>query len=197
MSFKNLIHLLILFVLLSSCKHTVEEQLNTAKAYYDNNQFTQAIIIYDRIISDNQGLEITYFNRGLCYYELGKYGRALDDFNKVIHMRSDGDAKHALNKDFIYAGIEAKGQVPYLDALYQRGLTKYYMDSLLSAFNDFKTCIENKYDNESNCYLYLGNIYLKYRDNIKACEMLHKAKASGRMKVDIDNATRWLQTYCK
>lgn len=44
-------------------------------------KYAEAVAAFDRAIDFNTGLGQAYFERGVCYYKLGQYHRAMDDFN--------------------------------------------------------------------------------------------------------------------
>ena len=44
-------------------------------------KYAEAVAVFDQAIDFNTGLGRVYFERGVCYYKLGQYRRAMDDFN--------------------------------------------------------------------------------------------------------------------
>jgi tetratricopeptide (TPR) repeat protein len=92
-------------------------------------------------------------------------------------------------------GDEARFQVPFEDALYQRAGAKTQIDSLESAFNDFQLLIERNYK-KSNCSAWQGFLYLQVGDTQKACACFQKAKNLAETDLDKGEAEQALGTYC-
>jgi tetratricopeptide (TPR) repeat protein len=99
------------------------------------------------------------------------------------------------NQNMPYDNEEVRGQVPYLEALYERAIAKYHMDSIKSSFSDFQVCIDNNYE-ASNCALWQGNLWYKIGKKNKACDGYRKAKELAMEADDIKEADIMIDTYC-
>jgi len=188
----KLIKKLILLVLLfSSCKAN-ENLLEDAYQLSKEKKYSDAIKIYDEVILDNNKIQLAYYSRGICYFNLENYSKALADFNKVMSLQTYGDAIITYNDKLPYSKEEDRTQVSYFDALYQRAQVKFYMDSIKSSFTDFQILIDNNYEMKSNCILWEGTLFIKSGNKTKACEYFEKAKELGD-----DEANEMIATYCK
>jgi serine/threonine-protein phosphatase 5 len=197
MSIKLLFSILTCLILFSSCKETNEQLLDKAYDLSKEKNYDKAIEVYSKVIKSNNKLQLAYYNRGFAYLGLKKYDKALWDFNKVMALQTHGSFIITYNQDSPFANEEAKAQVPYNDALYQRAQVKYFMDSLKSSFIDFQTLVDNSYEEKSNCVLWQGTIYVRSGKTDKACEYFDKAKQFALTDDDRNEADKMLQTYCR
>jgi len=198
MNSKPIFIILTAFCLLNSCKQTNEQLFDKGYKLSKQKKYDKAIETYTEIIERNGKLQLAYYNRGFAYSAIKKYNRALDDFNKVMSLQTFGDSKiiFTLNQDSPFADEEARAQVPYDDALYERALTKYSMDSLKSSFIDFQTLIDRGYHEKSNCILWQGTICARAGKLDKACDYFAKAKQSALSDDDNKDADEMIKTYC-
>lgn len=195
MNFRTLF-LSLLLIAFASCKQSTDQLFDDAYQLTKDKQYEQALTIYNKLIQQNNKLQLAYYNRGFCYSELKRYDKALADFNKVMSLQQHGDVIITFNKDMPYADEEVRTQVPYNDALYQRAQVKYHMDSLRSAFVDFKVLIDNDYIEKSNCLIWQGNIWIRDGKDDKACESYQKAKAIAATEEDRMDADGYIKEYC-
>lgn len=196
MSIKPIFSLVILLFLFESCTQTNEQLVHEAIQVSKQKKYDKAIEIYTKVINRNNKLQVAYYNRGLDYLAIKKYNEALADFNKVMSLQKHGDAIITYNTNTPYADEEARAQVPYYDALYQRAQVKYCMDSLKGAFIDFQTLIDNNYEGKSNCILWQGTIYIKSGKIDKACDCFDKAKQFALNEDNRKEADEMIKTYC-
>ena len=161
-------------------------------------KYEKAIEIYDALLERNARLQLAYYNRGICEMELKKYPSALDDFDRVINLQTNGGGNVilVLNKDMPFATDEAKAQVSYYDALYERAQVQFYLDSLDKSFTDFQTVVVNDANHKSNCLLWLGIIYNRKGNLDKACEYFKNAKATAVNSIDIKQADQLIDRNC-
>lgn len=204
MSLKTFISCIATLVVFISCAQTIEgsqlssieKSLDEAYNLYNEKKYDEAIAIYSMVISRNNKIQLAFYNRGLAYLNIKDYKKALSDFNQVMTLQRLGDFIITYNEDFPFASEEARAQVPYNDALYQRAQVKYHMDSLKSSFQDFFTLVEDSYNEKSNCLLWLGTILYRSRKPEKACEYFEKAKAVAFTEVEKQDADLMIETYC-
>lgn len=114
-----------------------------------------------------------------------------------MSLQTHGSFIFTLNEDSPFADEEARAQVPYNDALYQRAQVKYFMDSLKSSFIDFQTLVDNNYEEKSNCLLWQGTIYIRSGKTDKACTYFDNAKQVALTNSDINEADKMIATYCR
>ena len=58
-----------------------ENLLAKGRQLFSDADYANAAKAFDRVIDFNTGFGQAYFERGVCYYQLGQYHRAMDDFN--------------------------------------------------------------------------------------------------------------------
>lgn len=179
----------------ASCKQNETEVLQEAHDCYSNKQYNEAIKLYSQVLKQNRKNQPAYYNRGLSYSDLKQYSKALADFNSIISLQTHGNYIVKLNEELPYA--EAKTQIPYNDALYQRAIVKAEMDSIKSSFLDFQTLIENKYSEASNCLLWQGILWIKIKEPEKACDYFRKAKERALSNNESLEADRMINSYCQ
>ena len=197
MNIKRIFYLITFLGLCASCKETNEQRLDKRNKLSKEKNYDKAIEVYNTVIKNNSKLQLAYYNRGITYLGLKKYNKALWDFNKVMALQTHGDFIIIDNQDSPFANEEARTQVPYNDALYQRAQVKYFMDSLKSSFMDFQILVDNNYEEKSNCVLWQGALFIRGGKTAKACEYFEKAKQLAVTANDRDEASNMLKTHCK
>jgi tetratricopeptide (TPR) repeat protein len=170
--------------------------LNDALRLHKSGKYSEAIHLYNKILSRNARLQTVYFDRGLAYREQKRYGEALNDFNKIIELKGPGPVIVEINENFRDNSEESRSEIPYSDALYQRAQTKYLMDSLQSSFWDFQYLIDNNYEERSNCLLWQGDIYIRSGKKEKGCSMFQRAREVAKNNYDIEEANRMITANC-
>jgi hypothetical protein len=196
MSFKPIFIFLYFAFLLVSCKQTNEQLLDKGYKLSKQKKYDKAIKIYTEVINRNDKLQLAYYNRGFAYIATKQYNNALADFNKVMSLQTFGDIIMTYNQDSPIADEEARAQVPYDDALYQRAQVKYFMDSLASSFTDFQVLVNKGYQEKSNCILWQGTICVRGGKADKGCEYFEKAKQFALTDEDKKEADEMITTYC-
>lgn len=186
---------LILFIL-SSCKKTNTALFDEAYDLIKRNEFDKAINIYTDLVTRNKKFQLAYYNRGYCYYSIKNYSKALFDFNKVMELQTAGGFIFTMNNDSPFADEEAKYQVSYYDALYQRAQVNFYLEEDSAAFQDFNALIANNYAEKSNCYLWQGSIMLNWRDTAKSCSYFLNSQKFANNESIRQEAQKMLSMYC-
>jgi tetratricopeptide (TPR) repeat protein len=76
---------------------TPEELFEKGNQYYRNNEFEEAIEIYEDLITDGyEGVEL-YYNLGNSYYKLNKFGLAILNYERALKLSpGDEDIQHNL-----------------------------------------------------------------------------------------------------
>jgi len=196
MNLKPIITFITFLFLLASCKESNEQLLDKAYKLSKQKKYDKAIEINTEVIKRNSKLQLAYYNRGFDYMTIKNYPKALADFNKVMALQSHGNLIITYNKDSPLTDEEARAQVPYNDALYQRAQVKFYMDSLKSSYLDFQTLINNNYEEKSNCIIWQGTLWVKDGKTDKACDYFAKAKQFALTEDDKHEADEMIKTYC-
>jgi len=196
MNIKIIFGLLLTLFVLSSCKKTNDELFDEAYDLTKKNEYDKAIKVYTELIKRNKKLQLPYYNRGYCYYSKQDYSKALFDFNKVIELHTVGGFIFTLNSESPFASEEAKYQVPYYDALYQRAQVYFYLGKNNESFQDFNSLIANNYEEKGNCYLWQGSIILNNGDTSKACTYFASSKKYATNENVLQEAEKMLNAYC-
>ena len=152
--------------------------------------YNGAIKDYSKIIEINPENALAYLNRGKNKSRLENYYGAIEDYNLAI--KTKGNESIYLNKSknsLIKNGFEF--DVGMEEIRYERGFSRYKVDSLKTAFEDFDFCIQMSYE-LSDCYLWRGNIYLAYEQNNDACKDFKSALELGN-----SSASKSLKEYCE
>lgn len=197
MNTKIQVLLLLLCISAASCRLSNDQLLEKGNRLSRKGKFEEAIKVYSSLIKRSFKLQKPYYNRGLAYTELKQYDKALQDFNTIMQRHRQGDFIINYNADLPFADEETRFQVQYEDALYQRAIVKYEMDSLLSSFDDFRWLIAQVYEEKSNCLLWLGDIYLRYGKNAKACASFEEALLCAKTDDEKKEANQMIEGNCK
>ncbi|HMK32083.1 MAG TPA: tetratricopeptide repeat protein, partial [Nitrosopumilaceae archaeon] len=84
------------FILATTFAHivtiTAAQTLETAMSYQKNEQFTQAIVCYEEIISEEPYNISALFQLGHCYLAIGEKEKALDAFNSIVQIEPNAIA---------------------------------------------------------------------------------------------------------
>lgn len=152
--------------------------------------YNGAIEDYTRIIEIDPDNTLAFLNRGKNKKRLEDYQGAIEDFEKAI--KSKGGESFYIDRvenSFIETGFEF--DVAMEEIRFERGIARYYIDSLKLAFDDFSFCIDKNYEKPSSLY-WRGVIYLTYNMNVEGCYDLKEAHKFG----DPD-AQEMIDKYCK
>lgn len=120
-----------------------------AEVYLDTEEFQNAIVCYSLILAD-QKAEITYNNRGLAYWSLHQYDKALADYkraidinpNNAISYRGAGEMclKLELSDEAIsYFEKAIKVDPNYIDALVGLGMALYQARQWVKSYETLLT----------------------------------------------------------
>ena len=113
---------------------------NLGKACMDLKKYEDAITAYNHSLEITPSFAATWFDQGLCYSDMGKYGEAIADFTKFISLQ------------------------PTANAYYSRGLAFKNSGKLDEAIEDYSTAIALKPDyvaaylNRANAFFKRGNL---------------------------------------
>lgn len=113
---------------------------NLALALVASGRGDQALMHYDIAIALRGDDASTYVNRGVCYAGLGKYDKALEDFNENISLN-----RSRLEK-FVGADLPANMRKKYASAYNNRGIIHKNKGNLALAFADYNMALDIKPD---------------------------------------------------
>jgi tetratricopeptide (TPR) repeat protein len=175
-------------------QENVQDLINKGVDLVEKNKFEEGIALYSQTVKQNSKVQLAYLNRGLAYFEIKEYAKALADFDKVIQLKSN--VVMMVDND-LNPSAEGQLQVDYCDAYYGRALVKSYMDSLQSSFIDFQKAINNGYSDSTNCLVWQGVLFRRDGKNEKACEYFEKAKKAAQTTSQQNEAIDMINKYCR
>ena len=145
---------------------------NRALSYYNQEQYEKAISVCDKSL-DNSYCPFTHILRGCCYHEVGKYEKAISDFNESIKISPE-----------LFRVYESKGKAYFKLGNYSQALSDYTTAMNFKPENlDSPNIPYAKYDDKSketlfrlfmlsaDAYLHMGNREEAYLDLKRAAEL--------------------------
>jgi len=148
-----------------------------------------AIEDYSTIIKIDSDNTLAYLNRGKNKKRLDDFLGAIDDFEKAIKTKGGEQIYIDLvENSFVETGFEF--DVEMEEIRFERGMARYNIDSLRTAFDDFNFCIQKNFELSAS-YYWRGLIYLAYGMKSEACNDLKKSHDLG----DPD-ANEMIKKYC-
>lgn len=135
------------------------ENVKKANALYDLGEQQQALMLYDKVISQNPDYAIAYTKRAIIYINLNTYDKALLDLNEAITLAPEKPDNYKYRGDIFYR------------------LHKYK-----NALNDYSRVIS--IEPNYGVYVKRSNIYRLLRRYDEAINDLDKAIAIDPEKVD-------------
>jgi tetratricopeptide (TPR) repeat protein len=116
-------------------------------------------------------------NRGKNKKRLEDYHAAIEDFEKAIRTKGGESIYMAkVENPFVETGFEF--DVGMEEIRFERGIARYKIDSLRTAFDDFNFCIQKNFELPAS-YYWRGLIYLAYGKKTEACTDLKKSQELG------------------
>jgi len=149
-----------------------------------------AIEDYSKVIELDSDNALAFLNRGNNKHRLEDYQGAIDDFDKAI--KSKGGEQVYIDKvqnSFIDTGFEFDVAMEVIR--FERGVSRYHIDSLKLAYDDFNFCLNKNYEKPASLY-WRGLIYIAHGMNKEGCFDLNEAQNLG----DRD-AKEIIDKYCK
>ncbi|RYE56469.1 MAG: tetratricopeptide repeat protein [Sphingobacteriales bacterium] len=162
-----------------SCKQSEESLFNQAVALDKSGKYRDAINTYSQVLKRNPKNEMALYNRAICWYELDSNKRALDDLTLLIDTKPNTGFESRTNP--LWDKSNNRWAVFTSEAVFQRGVILYNIDSLKKAFSDFSACVQNG-NEQGESYLYMGSIMVMYGKKDKACEYYRLALSYGSAK---------------
>ncbi len=148
----------------------------------------EALEHFSRVISIKPNVAQSYFNRGVCYCELGRYPLAISDFHTAIALKQDYFLAYN-NRGIAYAETGQYQQAfedfnhairlnsKYSDSYYNRGCVFNKIGDYNQAIRDFDDAIRlnpnftEGYNNRGLTYLNHGNKEPGCHDAYRACQL--------------------------
>lgn len=211
--------ILSLLLILASCNmKTIDECMIEAQELDEKGKYKEAIVIMNEVLERDDEFVPAYLNRGAYKSALGDEKGAVMDYKQAIKLEPDktlaivnlGNAYNRqekytkaiyyYNKAFESKGGEHQFEIVFeqdrgdyvsnSEIYYRRGISYLNIDSLKQAHSDLTIAMSDiQYTTE--CYYFMGVLYLKAgRDEI-ACSYLRKAENFGD-----NDASVLIDEYC-
>ncbi len=190
---KNLLLFPVLFCFLLSCSPSTKDLYWKADQFMNKRQWSKAIAVYDRILKKNSKMQDAFYFKAYCYREDSNYTQALHFFDVVLRLKgvySERSFIIEMNPDGPVVSETDRHQVQLDEVYFQIGVTKYYMDSLLPAYQLFQHCIKNDF-RKVDCLVFQGLIWVRADSVKKACRSFEEARKMGDTFADT-----LLKKYC-
>lgn len=170
--------------------HNIYALLNRGVDKSILGDYKGAIDDYSKIIEIDSDNALAYLNRGKNKKRLKDYNSAIEDFEKAIKTKG-GELIYTdrVENSFVETGFEF--DVSMEEIRFERGIARYNIDSLRTAFDDFNFCIQKNFELPAS-YYWRGLIYLAYGKNTEACTDLKKSH-----KLGDSDAKEMIEKYCK
>ena len=186
---------MICLFLLASCKQTNEQLIQEAVSLANKKNYKEAIDIYTKIITNNNKIELAYFYRGQCYHQMDEYELALKDFNRILSAKPTSGVDITVNPDRPAETEEDRTKVSYHDALFQRAIVSFFMDSVQSSYRDFQTLIDANYK-KVFCIIWQADIWHTTGNDEKACRFLQRARRMATSEDEIKEVEEMTREFC-
>src|SRR5687767_14032826 len=117
---------------------SIESMLDKVDMLFVKKKYNEAVKAYTQVISQYPTVELAYFNRGKCLVNLKRYTEALEDFDFLLRNKQPPTGlTYAPNRNSPNVDYKEKLIIQYTEALFERAVAKYYMDSLQGSIDDF------------------------------------------------------------
>lgn len=134
------LHIVLLVAVTSlSCKQSEESLFNQAVALDKSGKYFDAINTYSQVLKRNPKNEMALYNRALCWHELDSNRIALEDLTMLIDSKPNSGFESRTNP--LWDKSNNRWTVFTSEALFQRAVILYNIDSLRKAFSDFSACV--------------------------------------------------------
>ncbi len=95
-------------------KSYAQKQFEYGKSLYEKGDYDQALIVYQKLLAnypESEWIDDAHFGLGMAYYDLGKFGRALEEFTKISEDRFRSELSSQV-KDMIQKSLLASYEIP-------------------------------------------------------------------------------------
>jgi tetratricopeptide (TPR) repeat protein len=80
--FRNL-----LFLIIPVCLYS-QPSFQQGSEFFGQKKYDSALVMFNQMINDSANSKLGYYDRGLCFYELGNFDEAVNDFNASLRLDS-------------------------------------------------------------------------------------------------------------
>ena len=172
--------------------------INDGVALANKGKYREAIEKYSKVISNNNKIQLAYYNRGLCYINTREYLKALGDFDTILNLKTPGGSGFIIevNSQVPGADEETKFQVSYDEGIYGRAQARYYLDSLQNSYSDFQNLVDKNYRQKVICILFQSDIWHATGDDSTACKFANRARKIAKTQDEIMDCDSTIRSYC-
>lgn len=162
---KNIINYILILLFFISCneKKNVDSLMSRAKEEMLNEQYQDAVVIYDKVLKIDSLNTVALNNRAMANYYLANYYLAIPDYSKLIMMNKSETAYLGRARCYKEMGLEGEELMDLNEllilnpnntiALNSRGLFYTTYNQPLLALDDFNRAILLE---PKNCVTYLN-----------------------------------------
>lgn len=93
-----------------------EAHLNLGRALHNLHRITEALAVFDRLVSRDARLPLARFHRGMALYTMGEFDKAVQDFSHEIETNPDYPPSYLLRGLAFMAKGEFETALPDLEA---------------------------------------------------------------------------------
>src|SRR5437773_1362471 len=114
MNLKIFAGLVVCLTVIFSCKETNKNLFDKAYKLSKSKKTKEASDVYSKIIQRDSTIQVAYYNRGLCYFEMNLFDKAINDFNKVISLQPKQSLVFIPNRNSPFISDSDRLKVSYL-----------------------------------------------------------------------------------
>jgi tetratricopeptide (TPR) repeat protein len=185
----------------------LKDALKEGNLLFDQGQFSEAILSYEKILTDYPDAYIINKNVGNAYFQMEDYDKAIEYYQKVIAQdAANQDAMLLIGNSYFNKGEEETALEWYArmefekisdpNVLYNIGTNYYNLGKYDEALKYYKRSVEIKEDFIDGLYQ-LGLAYLtttKYKESIEAFEKYLKYDTESGRADQVKNFIEFLKT---
>src|SRR5690349_10340918 len=110
-------------LLLLGCKQSKLKILDRADLLAEKGKYVDAIKMCDEVLSEDNTVQLAYYQRGIYYTNTKEYPKAISDFDKIILSKTNGkQAFFEPNRESKFASDKDKLTVYVVEATFMRAI---------------------------------------------------------------------------
>jgi tetratricopeptide (TPR) repeat protein len=142
------------------------EIFNRAEELYRNNEYKEALELFNQFYQKNSEIYLVNYNIGMCHQKLGEYGEAIESYSRVL-AKTPIDSRAIfqigecyskigqINKALEYFEKTIQLKPEDINTVYNIAEILFYANQFEESIHYYKKAIEKNSD-FSDCYLKLG-----------------------------------------
>lgn len=170
-------------------KNYAEAKILLGSIEIQSERYEVALMWFNGAIIDNKLSHYAYYNRGMTYFYLDNYKKALEDWQKAIALNPQQIDAY-LGRAELYLSLCENGGVEGKN-LSKKEKEQEKNKNASFALENLETALKIN-PNAFETHFVLGKYYKMKKDHKKACECWKKSSALGSVEAD-----NFLKKYCK